>query len=290
MSLKTRLQQKKGKSAPDNMTTTLSTDYENETQTKTTELSEAEEANQPTIQDVFKKLAALDRIENKLDNLSNRVESLEERMAKVEDNQDDYQEVNKDITGLKNLAQTLQRSVENLENKDRLLNIKVINLPVNPFETTVQLQNKVIEILQHVNPTITSQNVTEVWRLPARGRFQQQVGQLAQQSQQIQQSSRSSYGAENTPQRSPPVIAKLSSATLTQNILKIGNKKMKSFKDPNVRLVDDVSKSLQDRRSKLIPKMKELRNAGLFAFIPFGTTAKIVYKEGEEWKTIWPDQ
>jgi hypothetical protein len=44
--------------------------------------------------------------------------------------------------------------------------------------------------------------------------------------------------------------------------------------------VDDVSKFTQEKGNTLIPKMKELRAAGLFAYIPFSSVAKLVYKQG----------
>ncbi len=35
--------------------------------------------------------------------------------------------------------------------------------------------------------------------------------------------------------------------------------------------------------------MRQLIGAGLFAYIPFSPIAKLVYKEGAEWNTIFPE-
>jgi hypothetical protein len=173
------------------------------------------------------------------------------------------------------VSQSIQKRLEALENKERQYNIKILNLPSNPVENQVQLHYKVVEIMKHVNPAMSSECVLEARRLfGARGKVGQGQG--------------SSSSAENTSQRSPPVLVKLSSSTMVQEILKQGNKKLKSYSMPGIRIVDDVSKATQDKRATLIPRMKELRAAGLFAFIPFGPVAKIVYKQGDEWKTIFP--
>jgi DNA polymerase IIIc chi subunit len=96
-------------------------------------------------------------------------------------------------------------------------------------------------------------------------------------------------GTSSNQQRAPPVLVRMPNTSLIQDLLKQGNKQMKTFSIPNIRIVDDVSKQTQEKRAKLIPKMKELRSAGLFAFIPFGPVAKLVYKQGNEWKTIYPE-
>ncbi len=73
-----------------------------------------------------------------------------------------------------------------------------------------------------------------------------------------------------------------------QDILKVGNKTLQTVANPNVRVVDDVCKTAQEKCKSLLPKMKELRAAGLFAYIHFTLNAKIIYKQGDEWKTIFP--
>ena len=49
-------------------------------------------------------------------------------------------------------------------------------------------------------------------------------------------------------------------------------------------------KLTQAKKKQLLPKMRELRAAGLYAYIPFGPVAKLVYKQGDTWKTILPEK
>ena len=223
-----------------------------------------------TLDKIFEKLSGLDRIENKLDNLDNRVDLLEGRVATLEDNFESYQDQNTEPTSLKNVTEDLKKRLEILENKDRQNNIKIINLPANPWETNDNLNSKILGVLKHVNPSLTAENILESRRLTARAK----PGQTPELGQ--------------AQQRPPPVLVKLNSATIAQGLLK-QNKKLRYYATPNTRIVDDVSPITQSKRALLIPKMKQLREAGLFAFIPFGPVAKLVYKEGEVWQSIFPE-
>ena len=102
----------------------------------------------------------------------------------------------------------------------------------------------------------------------------------------------SSWGNINRPR---PIIVTLSDANVTADILKTGNKNLKrklsnDARLKEVRLVDDVSPYTQQRRKQLIPKMNELRRDGLIALIPFTKTAKLIYKQGQRWNTIFPEE
>ncbi len=85
------------------------------------------------------------------------------------------------------------------------------------------------------------------------------------------------------------MLITLTDTWLVQDILKVGNKTLKTFANPNVRVVDNVWKTTNEKRKSLLPKMKELRATGLFAYIPFTLNAKIIYKQGDGWKTIFPN-
>ena len=274
MNNKTRLSQKKAQLTINDSTATL----QNEAEQKI------------TIEDVFNKLGGLDprldRIETKIDNLHSRVELIEGRVGKLEELEDEINEqfrpeIQKKISNLTVTQQDLQKRMEALENKERQFNVKVLNLPYHPQETKIQLQSKITELLKQASPLFSSENMIEAFRLGARQKLGQ--GQTEGQSSQPQ-NEKNQQGAAAP--RATPVLVKLTSAALVQDLLKQGNKNLKQQK---VRIVDDVAKSTQEKRAKLLPKMRELRSAGLFAYIPFGSTAKLVYKQNETWKTIFPD-
>lgn len=251
----------------------------------TTQLIDTDPENeQKTLQGIYKKLSGLDkklsgldRIENKLDTLDSRLDLLEARVGKIEDENDseDVKQMHKNVEGLRNSNIELQKRIEILENKDRQVNVKILSLPVNSMETKPQLHGKILDILKHINPQISSANVSEVRRLQARGQAPN-VGQAS--------------ASATISQVSPPVLVKMSNASLAQETLREANKKIKTYTLPTIRIVDDVCKTTQDKRATLIPKMKNLRKTGMFAFIPFGPVAKLVYKEGAFWKTEYPEQ
>jgi hypothetical protein len=147
------------------------------------------------------------------------------------------------------------------------------------------LQGKILEIFKHVNPQISSDHVIDIKRLAPRVKLGQDI---PKQSSAV--TTQRAAPAGQTLQVSPPVLIKLSSISLAQELLKQGNKKLKTYSNPRIRVVDDISKITQEKRATLIPRMKELRSAGLFAMIPFGPVAKIIYKQDNEWKTIYPEQ
>ncbi len=86
-----------------------------------------------TLADIYN----MDHIENKLDNLHNCVEGLVERIATFECN-DDHNKGNMDTvrTEIPGIKQSINTEVQNwltiLENKDKQLNIKLLNLSENP--------------------------------------------------------------------------------------------------------------------------------------------------------------
>ncbi len=109
-----------------------------------------------TLADIYNKLSTLDHIENKLDNLHNNVEGLDERIAALECN-DDHNTGHLDTVRavIQGVKQTINSEVQNwleiLENKDGQLNIKLLNLAANPWETTENLQTKTHEVLSHIS-------------------------------------------------------------------------------------------------------------------------------------------
>ncbi len=77
----------------------------------------------------------------------------------------------------------------------------------------------------------------------------------------------------------PPVLIKWSNHSEVQSNV-----------NPNICIVDNASKITPEKRKQLIPKMKLLRDAGLFAYILFSPIARLVYKQGHDWCTIFPEQ
>ena len=253
-----------------------------------TEKTDENDKQNITLEAIYNKLSGLDRIENKLYTLGNRVEHLEQRVAQIEDNLDSQTEENPSATAFQETADDLQKRLETLENRDRQANIKVLNLPIigtNQVESNEQLKSKILNILKHVNPNLTAQNILELRRLHGR----RNVGQTAEPTTNATNQQMSPLVDEFNQKRAAPVLVRLSSTNIALEILKIGNKRMKTYETANIKLVDDVSKSTQAKRATLIPKMKQLRASGLFAFIPFGPVAKITYKEGADWKNIFPE-
>ena len=263
MTRKTKASSKQDPSVPDHSNDIVVNDEKENTGTE-------QSKTEPSNQDILDKLSSLDRIENKIDNLNCRVVDLETRVSTIEDNSTsqahEISEVNKNIQGLKNDSTDLQKRVETLENRDRQHNIKILNLPANPWETKEQLLSKIKDILKHVNPEIPDDIIMEARRLA--GPRATKVGQPSTSSR--------------TP-GPPPVLVRLDgAATTVQDILKTANKKLRTYKNNSIRMVDDVSQITQVKRASLIPRMKELRAANLFAYIPFGPNAKIVYRENNE--------
>ncbi len=62
----------------------------------------------------------------------------------------------------------------------------------------------------------------------------------------------------------------LSTKNMVHTILRIGNKKMTIYTNLNIQIVNNVSKAIYEKRKLLIHKLKELRTAGLFAYLSVG--------------------
>ncbi len=191
--------------------------------------------------------------------MHNRVEGLEERIAALECNNDHntgtMDTVRAEIQGVKQTINSeVQKRLETLENKDRQLNIKLLNLPENPWETTESLQTKAHEVLSHISPVFPASHFHEVRRLGGRG--------VMKQRQAHQDATRSTLAdASNASSGPPPVLIKLSNHSEVQSILKVGNNKINSYVNSNICIVDDESKITLEKRKQLIPKMKQLRDA-----------------------------
>ena len=282
MSRNTRSSQKAEKS----VSTSESTESCLATTTANNTSNDPQQKQEVTLQDIFSKL---DRIENKIGNVHDRVELMESRLSKVEDDSQIIIDVNKDMSCLKNSNIDIMKRIEILENRDREQNIKILNLPVHPLETKTILQGKVIEILKHANPQITNNCVAEVRRLTARPNVGQDDVTNARPSTSQQGAAPGPSSNQRRAPPVPPVLVKIPNSTLVQSLLRQGNKEMRTYSTPNIRIVDDVSKQTQAKRAELIPKMKELRSAGLFAQIPFGPVAKLIYKQDNQWKVIFPE-
>ena len=254
-------------------------------------IEETEENNESEgmLQAIYNKLDKLDgleRIEHKLDNLHDRVDLMEQRLCKLEDDNSDNQTAKNDVNTLKIATQELQKRLESIENRERQANIKLLNLPVTQGETKPVLYNKILEILKHINPQLTAENLLDAQRLTA-ARANSKLGQGLPD---LPAGGQPSTSSQNSQRKEPPVIVKLSNINTAQDLLKNGNKRIKTYMNPQIRIVDDVSKITQEKRTSLLPKMRQLRAAGLFAIIPFSPVAKILYRQGNEWKTIFPEK
>ncbi len=169
-------------------------------------------------------------------------------------------------------VKSLQSRIEFLENQARNKNIKLFNLPSHYDQ---HLSDKVFEILVHVYPTLVRNEVIQCRRL---------------------QANRNQHGSDGGPSanRPDPVLVCLSSDVIVTQILRGANKQLRTrplvdHDCKGVRMTDDVSPYIHEQRKKLMPKMQQLRNDGLLALIPFSKTAKLIYRQGNVWKTIWPD-
>ena len=243
----------------------------------------------------LEKLEGLDRIENKIDNLHNRVESLETRISAVENDHDDFTGnivslradlavVQTAVSKLKSAPTSqLQSRVEYLENRDRSKNLKVLNLPTVPNESIELLQSRVINIFQHVIPGLPASHVLKVVRLKSRSGVTSTQQPLRSA---VNQTFRDNEGAERG---GAPVLVTVSSEDLVHKLLKDGDKKLKTYAQGTYKVVDDISQFTQEKRKLLIEKRDSLRRDGLVAIIPFTKTAKLIYKQGDKWHTIFPE-
>ncbi len=106
-----------------------------------------------TLDDIFSKLSSLDRIEDNLDNLHHRVNDIEQRVAGLECDSDnhngDIDVLRAEVEGVKQTVnEDMQKRIEHLENKDRMFNLKMLNLPVNPWEK--QCSFACMTLLEHL--------------------------------------------------------------------------------------------------------------------------------------------
>ena len=90
-------------------------------------------------------------------------------------------------------------------------------------------------------------------------------------------------------QKPHPIMARLDIDGIpgTDKLIRDINKAIKSkagrFK--GVLVTDDVCIATREKRRQLIPRMLELREQDLIAFIPFSTPARIVYMKNRRWQT-----
>jgi hypothetical protein len=87
-------------------------------------------------------------------------------------------------------------------------------------------------VLTHVNPDFRQEQLCEVRRLKS--------ANTAQKLVQAQQRAACNDAATQASRGIPPIIIRLCDSSLVQTILKNGNKKMKSYTNTNIKLVDDI--------------------------------------------------
>ena len=251
----------------------------------------------------------LERIEGKLDNINLRVEALEERIGSVENDQEhcfgdvdvlkaEIDDMKKKIDKLDSTASrqkqqpgtsntmmqvTLDKRLEVMENEQRSSNFKIINLPEELNEDLPLKVKNILNFLGQNRPNAQAQDVQAVCTVLTVQRLGRQEG--AEPHIKNRQADGQTGGA-----RARPVLVKCTDNNTVKSLLKYANKALKNrpFNNTRARLVDDVCVYTQQQRRALLPKMHSLRQDGLLALIPFTNTAKRIYKQGNTWNTILP--
>ncbi len=182
----------------------------------------------------------------------------------------------------------LQSRVEYLENRDRCRNIKLLNIPIQANETPDKCKSTVIGVLKHIFPNLDESHVCRTMRLRPRSvQLQQNPApmDLGHHDPGQQQMMRGTDGGGGS-----AILVTLTSEDLVNKILKSGNKALKTYGNGQCRIVDDVSRYTQEKRKRLLEKRDKLRKDGLVALIPFTKTAKLIYRQGDQWRTILPEE
>lgn len=244
----------------------------------TNETQQQASDNQPSLQQIMDKLKLLEKIDTKLDNINIRVEAVEDRVATIENDQTEITSAieviqadlrdgapRRDVSHLKEKLQEAEDRLEELENRDRRFNIRILGWKLNTEDRNKCKQ--VSDWLYDLGVTSNEDHVAVT---------------------KVYQITRPQSGGQNA----HTVIAtlQLPGEDHAGRVISTANKKLRQDRGyGRVLITDDVCQQTRRKRQRLLPKMHDLRQKGLLALIPFSTPARMVYKEGDKWHTILPD-
>ncbi|KAJ3646487.1 hypothetical protein Zmor_024073 [Zophobas morio] len=178
--------------------------------------------------------AGLAEIRDMFKMINEKLTSIEE---KFEDCKTELKTIKKENEELKITIAEQGERLENLEKETRKRNIVIKGLEDTAVESTGDLQMKIEELIARIGVSLNgSLDTNETFRL---GKFRE--GKIR------------------------PILVKLQSFDKKIEIYK----KAKKLKDSNIWIDDDVTKTVQDIRRRLVPHLKVARQNGKKAFLKY---------------------
>ena len=229
------------------------------------------------LKDIWQKMPILDTLLTKLQTVSKRVDDMEDRINHLEtqtedlDNGFSYMEtqVSEIATSIASKASTvaiddLKAQLVDVISRNKRNNIVLHNVPENVEGDTSDCAPLVHRIATQVLGVQQSMEIERAHRTP--------MGRIASRN----------HGNEHQPQRPRPIHVRFLRYRDRESFLRVASSKGKELKLNDVRffISDDVHQSTRKDHQTLMKKVRELRTAGNFAFIPWSVPRVIKYKMG----------
>ena len=227
------------------------------------------------LKEIWQKMPILDTLLTKVQAISSRVDAMEERVKLVETHHMDLDtgfsymetqldEISSAVEGKATKAETeeLKSQIVDIVNRNKRNNIVLHNVPEKVEGATTDCSAFVHSLATQVLGIQHSMEIERAHRTP--------MGQVSTSNQ-----------GNGTP-RPRPIHVRFLRYRDRETFLRTAASKGKSLKvnDTRIFVSDDVHPATRKEHQILMKKVRELRQAGNFAFIPWSVPRVLKYKEG----------
>ena len=224
------------------------------------------------LKDIWLKLPVLDKLSEKMDKLGERVDGIEEKIASLEvQNQDMESGVSNlemDVEEIKGSLATkagtseiteVKRLIVDLVNRNKRNNVVLHNVPEGAEGSNIDCTGLVHTFLRDTMGIPQAMEIERAHRTPMTSR----------------------PGTSDANAKPRPIHVRFLRYRDREVMLKTSTQKRNlEIRGKRIFISDDVHKDTREQHRRLMKKVKEMREKGNFAFIPWSVPRVIKYKEG----------
>ena len=227
------------------------------------------------LRDVWLRMPTIDKISNQLDSLCSRMDTMELKVKDLESQNKDLEEgvghIETELQGIRKVLDTKASSMElkkvneqivDLVNRSKRNNIVIHNIPEGAEGDTPDCCGLVHSIIRDKLGILASMEIERAHRTP-----------MARPSTQL-------HNAKGKPRPRPIHVRFLRYRDRESVLKKATQTKNLEVQEHRIFISDDTHKATREQHRRLVQKVKQMREEGKFAFIPWSVPRVIKYKDG----------